>query len=127
MKFTCFLFALILLTGCCALNPEERTMLRTHNVSPAVIRKMENWEKLSMNDIVELCQCRVPSKLTIHYLRSTSAMYNMDQASLARLKQVQCPPEIVLYLVETSIFMNPDRPEELSGYGYNYVRPKSER
>ena len=99
--------ALGLLAGCAAINRSERNTLVQHNVSPVICDRMVHGEALTLSDIIELSQRQVPSRLIIHYLYSTRAVYSLDKQALARLNQAKVCQEVTDYLLETPALFAP--------------------
>jgi len=99
--------ALVLFSGCAAIDRQERNTLITHNVSPVVYDRMLHGEVLTLSDIIELSRRQVPSPLIIRYLASTRAIYTLDKQALARLNEARVSKDVVNYLLETPTIYAP--------------------
>ena len=102
MKYRVLLIAVaILLAGCAGISRPERQKLEQQNVSQSVTKKMRRGDALQLADIIELSQRGVDSRKIIRYLQSTRAVYVLDKAALAQLRQAKVSQEIIDYLLET--------------------------
>ena len=103
MKWFRFVFVVIALglAGCASLNQNDRYVLQQHRVSPALYDAMVRMDPISLNDIIELSQDRVPPRFIVHYLRSTRASYKVPPARVRSLKKSGVSQEVIDYLLST--------------------------
>ena len=109
--------AICLFTGCATLSQSDSYLLQEHHVSPALYERMSHKDFLSLSDIIELSQKKVPSTFIIHYVWSIAAVYHLTGSDITRLKKAGVSKEVIDYLVGTAAAYGP-RP-----YGYYYSRP----
>ena len=101
------LMAVVMGWSGCALYPDERRALVKRDVPPALVSRMNRWQVLSIDDIIELSRRDVPPAMIIHYLFSTSAVYNIDKATLARLNAAKVDKNVIDYLLRTPAIFGP--------------------
>jgi hypothetical protein len=99
--------ATLLLAGCATLNEADRDVLRQHRVSPALYAKMTHREQLSLPDIMELAERRVPAPFTVHYLRSTVAVYRLKSDDVVLLRKSGVTPQVIDYMLTTPTLYSP--------------------
>jgi len=101
------LLSVAFLAGCAHISRPERNTLVAHCVSPSLTERMVRGEVLSLSDVIELSTRDVPPQLTINYLYSTRAVYNLDKSALARLNKARVSQDVINYLLETPSLFGP--------------------
>ena len=91
-----------LLSGCSTLSQYDQNMLAQHHVSPTLSQRMHYREPLSLSDIIELSQHRLPNGFIIHYLSSTGAVYDLRGSQSIRLRKAGVSAEVIDYLADSA-------------------------
>src|SRR5438128_9405252 len=94
--------AAFLLCGCADLSRYDRSVLEQHRVSPALYEKMTHRDPLTLEDIVELSKRGLPASFIVHYLHSTSQVYQLTTDDVLQLKRAGVANEVIDYLLPTS-------------------------
>ena len=105
-KFPLALAALFL-AGCATLSEPERDVLRQHRISPPLFSKMDHREQVSLPDIMELSEKRVPAPFILRYLRSTYAVYRLKSDDVIVLRQAGVNRQVIDYLLTTPTLFAP--------------------
>jgi len=114
---TAFFPALLLLSGCASgprVDPQITSAVTAAHVNQATADKIAAARPLDYSDIINLVQARVPSHISVGYLRSTQRPYNFSASQLAALKAAGAKPHLLTYLSETEGFYGPP-PKTLAG------------
>jgi len=107
LHFFLSLLALIFFAGCAGIDHSERSALLQHNVSPVVYDKMMQRVALTLGDVIELSQRKVPPGIIIRYLYSSRAVYFLDKSVIASLNQAHVSQEVLDYLLQTPSLFGP--------------------
>lgn len=79
------LAAALFLAGCATQTKEQLASVRAAGVSPALVHKLERWDVLSPEDIIELKRRRVNDAVALRQLDRTGVDYVVDKSILKRL------------------------------------------
>jgi hypothetical protein len=102
MRYSVLLFVLCcLLPGCATLNQSDRDLLRKHRVSAELYARMLHRESLSLADVLELSEKRVPVPFVVRYLRSTVAVYRLSSDDVVQLRRAGVNAQIIDYMLAT--------------------------
>ncbi|MEO6845976.1 MAG: hypothetical protein ABI443_01570 [Chthoniobacterales bacterium] len=98
---------MVILSGCATgptVDPQITASMTSHNVSPQVVSKVENAQRLDFSDILNLVQHKVPEHYIIGYIRSTQRVYNLSYARLQQLRNAGASQQLLNFLTETQGF-----------------------
>lgn len=101
---------LLLLAGCASgprVDPQITSAVTAAHVNPSTADKISSARPLDYSDIMNLVEARVPSHISVGYLRSTQRPYNFSADQLAALKAAGAKPHLLTYLTETEGFYGP--------------------
>jgi hypothetical protein len=101
---------LLLLSGCASgpqVDPQITSAVTAAHVDQGTVSKIENARPLDYADIMNLAKARVPSHISVGYLRSTQRPYNFSADQLAALKAAGARLHLLTYLTETEGFYGP--------------------
>lgn len=118
----------LLLTGCAGgpqVDPQITSAVSAHNVNTVTYDKIFNARPLGYDDIMNLVKAKVPSHISVGYLRSTQRVYNFSYAQLAALKSAGAKPHLLNYLTETQGFYGNNMPAKNGQKVPKYVRDNS--
>ena len=104
---TAALGILFLCSGCATgpkVDPQITAAVASANVNKSTYNKIFNAQTLDYADIMNLVNGRVPSHITVGYLRSTQKVYDFSYSQLASLKAAGAKPHLLNYLTETQGF-----------------------
>ena len=99
--------AALFLAGCATLSDPERNVLRQHRVSAQLYAKMEHRERISLPDVMELSEKRVPPPFILSYLRSTYAVYRLTSDDVIVLRNAGVNRQVIDYLLATPTIFAP--------------------
>ena len=122
------LVPVLLLTGCAGgpqVDPQITSAVSAHNVNTVTYDKIFNARPLGYDDIMNLVKAKVPSHISVGYLRSTQRDYNFSYAQLAALKSAGAKPHLLNYLTETQGFYGNNMPAKKGQKAPKYVRDNS--
>ena len=105
----------LLLAGCAngpQVDPQITAAVASANVDKGTYNKIFNAQTLNYSDIMNLVHGRVPSHITIGYLRSTQKVYDFSYSQLASLKAAGAKPHLLNYLTETQGFYGNNVPKK---------------
>ncbi len=100
----------LLLSGCASgpqVDPQITTAVTNAHVNQATAGKISAARPLDYSDIMNLVKARVPSHISVGYLRSTQRPYNFTADQLSALKAAGAKPHLLTYLTETEGFYGP--------------------
>jgi hypothetical protein len=110
------LLLLTFLCGGCAsgpqVDPQITAAVAAHNVDKGTYNKISNAQTLDYSDIMNLVKGRVPSHITVDYIRSTQKVYDFNFTQLAALKSAGAKPHLLNYLTETQGFYGNNQPRK---------------
>jgi hypothetical protein len=107
----------ILMAGCQTVSPQDRAVLRTHDVPEEVYDKILDHRRLSLEDVITLSQRAVPPGLIIHYMKETDRAYRLKKEDVQRLQDAGVDQEVISYMLSTA------PPYGRYSEGYPYLPP----
>ncbi|MCE9543371.1 MAG: hypothetical protein K8R38_07640 [Verrucomicrobia bacterium] len=103
-------------------DPQITAAVASANVNKVTYDKIFNAQTLDYADIMNLVNGRVPSHISVGYLRSTQKVYNFNYAQLAALKSAGAKPHLLNYLTETQGFYGNNQPRKTGSKVPSYVK-----
>lgn len=97
----------LLLTGCVTLSETDRSLLQQRRVSPDLYSRMSHRERISIADILELSERKVPASFVLRYLRSTGAVYKLSSDDVLLLRRSGVDRTVIDYLLQTPALYGP--------------------
>jgi len=100
----------LLLSGCASgprVDPQITSAVTAAHVDQTTADKIAAARPLDYSDIMNLVKARVPSHISVGYLRSTQHPYNFSTAQLSALKAAGAKAHLLTYLTETEGFYGP--------------------
>jgi hypothetical protein len=91
----------VFLAGCAALSDNEKMMLSQRGVSQSLVDRMSHREPLDLDDVILLSRRNVPSSFVVRYIRSTSAVYQLNSSDVTRLRKAGVDRRVVDYMLAT--------------------------
>jgi len=96
-----------LLSACAPLNSRDRHFLEGRGLSDNLQRKMRHHEPLTLDDIIELSQKRIPGPFIVHYLQPTYFVYKLTAGDADRLRKAGVEDGVIRYLAMTPTMFSP--------------------
>lgn len=118
----------LLLSGCASgprVDPQITSAVTAAHVNQGTADKIAAARPLDYSDIMNLVKARVPSHISIGYLRSTQRPYNFSAAQLAALKAAGAKPHLLTYLTETGGFYGPAPTTTVNGRVPKWIKDNS--
>jgi hypothetical protein len=97
------LVAILALSGCAEEMTHEDWAAVSQSGANRVYAKMRDHDVLNLADIENLSQHHVPSNVIIHYLRSTGAVYYVNDKQSRRLRHNGVETDVIDYLHSTAV------------------------
>mgnify|MGYP000308266625 CR=1 FL=1 len=119
---------ILLLSGCASgpqVDPQITTAVTAAHVDQITADKIAAARPLDYSDIMNLAKARVPSHISVGYLRSTQRAYSFSPAQLAALKAAGAKPHLLTYLTETEGFYGPPPKTPTGGKVPKWIRNNS--
>ena len=113
------------LGGCAGgprVDPQITSAVSAAGVGGATYEKIAGARTLDYSDIMTLVKARVPSHITVGYLRSTQKVYDFSYAQLSSLKAAGAKPHLLNYLTETQGFYGNNAPAKSGNKVPGYVK-----
>lgn len=103
MRLPLFLSILsaFVLTGCATLGQADRDVLARHRVSPELYSRMLHRDVLTLTELIELAEKKVPVSFVLRYLRSTVAVYRLRSDDVVVLRRAGVSTQVIDYLMAT--------------------------
>jgi hypothetical protein len=97
MKITpvALLAAALLFAGCATQTKEQLAAVRSAGVSPALIRKLEHFGRLSPGDLIELKRRRVNDAVALRQLDRAGVDYVVDKDIVRQLRKGGVSEEVI--------------------------------
>jgi len=97
------LVAILALSGCADDMSREDWSAVSQSGATRVYAKMRNHDVLNLADIESLSSHHVPSDVIVRYLRSTGAVYYVNDKQSRRLRHSGVDDEVINYLHSTAV------------------------
>lgn len=120
--------AVLLLSGCASgpqVDPQITSAVSARGVDQGTVWKIDHAQPLNYGDIMNLVKAKVPSHISVGYLRSTQRPYNFSAAQLAALKSAGAKTHLLSYLSETEGFYGPAPRTTANGKVPKWIRNNS--
>lgn len=89
------------LSGCATLPEADRAVLLRYRVSPELYSRMLHRDVLTLTEIIELAEKKVPVPFVLRYLRNTIAVYHLRSDDVVVLRKAGVSSQIIDYLMAT--------------------------
>ena len=122
------LLIVLVSSGCSSgpqVDPQITAAVSARHVTGETYGKISNARALDYGDILTLVKAKVPSHITVGYLRSTQRVYNFSYAQLSGLKAAGAKPHLLNYLTETQGFYGNNMPQKAGAKIPKYIRDNS--
>jgi len=80
-----------------ALDENERANLKKQ--SPQTYRRIDQGERLSVNDVINMSKSHINDQKIIELMRKTSSRYNLNNYQVERLRNAGVSEEVINYML----------------------------